>query len=61
MPPHDLRCSRAPLLLLNGADSKSVQEIMGHADAGTTLDYDAASDLKQARSAVDRMADAFGI
>jgi hypothetical protein len=34
---------------------------MGHADAGTTLDYDAASDLKQARSAVDRMADAFGI
>ncbi len=34
---------------------------MGHADAGTTLDYDVASDLKQARSAVDRMADALGI
>ncbi len=61
MSPHDLRHSCASLLLASGADIKSVQEIMGHADASTTLNYYVASDLQQARSAVDRMADAFGI
>ena len=61
MSPHDLRHSCASLLLANGADIKSVQEIMGHADAGTTLNYYVASNLEQARAAVDRMADAFGI
>ena len=39
MSPHDLRHTCASLLLQSGADIKSVQDILGHADASTTLNF----------------------
>ena len=61
MSPHDLRHSCATLLLINGADIKSVQEILGHADASTTLNFYVKTDLKQMRSATEKYAKAFGL
>ena len=59
--PHDLRHTAATLLLAEGADIKSVQEILGHADASTTLDYYVKSDLKQMKRAAEKYAEAFGL
>lgn len=53
MSPHDLRHTCASLLLQNGADIKSVQDILGHADARTTLTFYARSDLEQMRSSLE--------
>ena len=53
MSPHDLRHSCATLLLQSGADIKSVQEIMGHADASTTLKYYVRTDIEQMRKATE--------
>jgi Site-specific recombinase XerD len=59
--PHDLRHTCASLLLSSGADIKSVQEILGHADASTTLNYYVKTDIKQMRTATDKFAAAFGL
>lgn len=61
MSPHDLRHSCATLLLGNGADIKSVQEILGHTDASTTLNFYVRTDLEQMKEATNKMAAAFGL
>ena len=59
--PHDLRHSCATLLLAQGADIKSVQQILGHADASTTLNFYVRADLNQMRSATEKYAAAFNL
>lgn len=59
--PHDLRHTCATLLLENGADIKSVQEILGHADASTTLNFYVKADLRQMKVATQRYAEAFNL
>ncbi len=53
MSPHDLRHTCASLLLQGGADIKSVQDILGHADARTTLNFYARSDIAQMRLSIN--------
>lgn len=59
--PHDLRHSCATLLLSQGADIKSVQEILGHASASTTLNFYVKSDLRQMQEATEKYAAAFNL
>lgn len=53
---HDMRHSSATILSSNGADPKTVQEILGHADIQTTLSYyvHSTDDLK--KEAANKMA-----
>ena len=59
--PHDIRHSCATLLISSGADMKSVQQILGHVKASTTLVFYINSDIRQMAAAADRMAHAFGL
>ena len=59
--PHDLLHSCATLLLSQGADIKSVKEILGHADASTTLNFYVKADLQQMKSATEKYAAAFNL
>ena len=54
MSPHDLRHTCASLLLQSGADIKSVQDILGHADASTTLNFYVRSDMDAMRGATNK-------
>ena len=48
-------------MLAQGADIKSVQEILGHADASITLNFYVKADLKQMQAAADKFAAAFDL
>ena len=54
MSPHDLRHTCASLLLQSGADIKSVQDSLGHANASTTLNFYVRSDMDAMRNATSR-------
>ena len=53
--PHDLRHSCATLLLGNGADIKSVQDLLGHATASFTLNVYAHTSEQMMKDTAARM------
>ena len=59
--PHDLRHSCATLLVANGADIKSIQEILGHTDASTTLNFYVGTNMERMKEATKKFGDSFGL
>lgn len=54
MSPHDLRHTCASVLIESGADVKSVQDILGHANASTTLNFYVKSNIENMRLSAQR-------
>ena len=54
MSPHDLRHTCASILLQSGADIKSVQDILGHTDAATTLNFYVRSNIESMRTSTEK-------
>lgn len=50
---HDLRHTAANVLITSGADVKTVQSVLGHSSAATTLDMYASADRNAKRSAAE--------
>lgn len=61
MSPHDLRYTCATLMLSSGADIKSIQEILGHTNSSTTLNFYVGSDLNRMQNAVSKMGEIFNL
>ena len=59
--PHDLRHTAATLLLSGGANVKAVQEILGHADSSTTLNFYTAAIKEDLKEATDNLGAALGL
>jgi len=57
MSPHDLRHTCASLLLQSGADIKSVQDILGHSNASTTLNFYVRSNMESMQIATAKAFD----
>ena len=57
MSPHDLRHTCVSMLLQSGADIKSVQDIIGHSNASTTLNFYVRLNMDSMRMATDKAFD----
>lgn len=58
--PHGLRHTAGSLMLENGVPLKTVQELLGHASASTTLDIYGHSSERSKEDAIDRLDDLLG-
>ncbi len=57
---HDLRLTCGSLMHQDGADSKEIQEILGHEDIQTTLNIYVKPNLKTLKGATDRLHNVLG-
>ena len=55
MSPHDLRHTCASLLIQGGVDVRSVQDVLGHADASTTLNFYVKSDIEKIKDSTQKV------